>query len=109
MLDRIRDAIDRNDLSAALGFALADKMAKAEIDQLNKVLDQRFGERAFLGSKEAKGPAYDAAAARVAVGDRPKLVAAWRSFSAAQRVAAYERAVSQTRAQRQVRDQDMTR
>lgn len=47
VLDRIRDAIDRNDLSAALGFALADKMAKAEIDQLNKALDQRFGELSF--------------------------------------------------------------
>ncbi|WP_090598171.1 Ti-type conjugative transfer relaxase TraA [Pelagibacterium luteolum] len=109
VLDRIRDAIDRNDLSAALGFALADKMVKAEIDQLNKVLDQRFGERAFLGSKEAKGPAYDAAAAQVAEGDRSKLVAAWPSFSAAQRIAAYERAVSQTRAQSQVRDQGVTR
>jgi len=109
VLDRIRDAIDRNDLSAALGFALADKMVKAEIDQLNKVLDQRFGERAFLGSREAKSPAYDAAAARVAEGDRSKLVAAWPSFSAAQRVAAYERAQQQTRGQRQSRDQGMTR
>ena len=109
VLDRIRDAIDRNDLSAALGFALADKMVKAEIDQLNKALDQRFGERAFLGSKEAKGPAYDAAAAQVAEGDRSNLVAAWPSFNAAQRVAAYERAQQQTRAQSQVRDQGMTR
>jgi hypothetical protein len=109
VLDRIRDAIDRNDLSAALGFALADKMVKAEIDQLNKVLDQRFGERAFLGSKEAKGPAYDAAAAQVAEGDRSNLVAAWPSFSAAQRIAAYERAQQQTRAQSQVRDQGVTR
>ena len=109
VLDRIRDAIDRNDLSAALGFALADKMAKAEIDQLNKALDQRFGERAFLGSKEAKGPAYDAAAAQVAEGDRSKLVVAWPSFHAAQRVAAHERAQKQARAQSQVRDQGMTR
>ncbi len=109
VLDRIRDAIDRNDLSAALGFALADKIVKAEIDQLNKALDQRFGERAFLGSKEAKGPAYDAAAAQVAEGDRSKLVAAWPSFSAAQRIAAYERAQQQSRAQSQVRDQGMTR
>lgn len=109
VLDRIRDAIDRNDLSAALGFALADKMVKAEIDQLNAALDQRFGERAFLGSKEAKGPAYDAAAAQVAEGDRSKLVAAWPSFSAAQRVAAYERAQKQTRTQSHVRDQGVTR
>lgn len=109
VLDRVRDAIDRNDLSAALGFALADKMVKAEIDQLNAALDQRFGERAFLGSKEAKGPAYDAAAAQVAEGDRSKLVAAWPSFNAAQRVAAYERAQKQTQAQGQVRDQGMTR
>lgn len=109
VLDRIRHAIDRNDLSAALGFALSDKMVKAEIDQLNTALDQRFGDRAFLGSKEAKGPAYDAAAAKVAEGDRSNLVAAWPSFSAAQRIAAYERAQQQTRAQSQVRDQGMTR
>jgi Ti-type conjugative transfer relaxase TraA len=109
VLDRIRDAIDRNDLSAALSFALADKMVKAEIDQFNKALDQRFGERAFLGSKEAKGPAYDAAAAQVAEGDRSTLVAAWPSFNAAQRVAAYERAVSQTQAQSQVCDRGMPR
>ena len=63
----------------------------------------------LLGSKEAKGPAYDAAAAQVAEGDRSKLLAAWPSFSAAQRVAAYERAQKQTRAQSQVRDQGMTR
>lgn len=109
VLDRIRDAIDRNDLSAALGFALAEKMVKAEIDQLNTALGQRFGERAFLGSKEGKGPAYDAAAAKVAEGDRSKLVAAWPSFHAAQRVAAYERAQQQTRGQQQSRDQGMTR
>ncbi|KKB07175.1 Dtr system oriT relaxase [Devosia geojensis] len=109
VLDRIRDAIGRNDLSAALSFALADKMVKAEIDQLNKALDQRFGERAFLGSKEAKGPAYDAAAAQVAEGDRSTLVAAWPSFNAAQRVAAYERAQKQTRAKSQLRDRGMTR
>ena len=109
VLDRIRDAIDRNDLSAALSFALADKMVKTEIDQLNKALDQRFGERAFLGSKEAKGPAYDAAAAQVAEGDRSTLVAAWPSFNAAQRIAAYERAQQQTQAQSQVRDRGIPR
>lgn len=109
VLGRIRDAIDRNDLSAALSFALADKMVKTEIDQLNKALDQRFGERAFLGSKEAKGPAYHAAAAQVTEGDRSKLVAAWPGFRAAQRVAAYERAQKQTRIQSHVRDQGVAR
>ena len=109
MLERIRDAIDRNDLPAALGFALADKMVKSEIDLLNKVLNQRFGERAFLGSKEAAGSAYDAVAARVAEGDRSKLVAAWPSFRALQRVAAYERARHMTRDQSQVRDQGISR
>ncbi|WP_404406871.1 Ti-type conjugative transfer relaxase TraA [Pelagibacterium halotolerans] len=109
VLERVRDAIDRNDLSAALGFALADKMAKAEIDQLNTALGQRFGERTFLNSKEAKGQAFDAAAAKVAEGERMSLASAWPSFYAAQRLAAHERAQKQARGQQQSRDRGMTR
>ena len=109
VLERVRDAIDRNDLSAALGFVLADKMAKTQIDELNKALDQRFGNRAFLNSKDAKGAAYDAAAAKVAEGDRSKLVSAWPSFYAAQRLAAYERAQQKSRGQQHSRDQGMIR
>ncbi|PLU32717.1 hypothetical protein BMJ28_21055, partial [Sinorhizobium medicae] len=32
ILERVRDAIDRNDLSAALEFARADRHVKAELD-----------------------------------------------------------------------------
>lgn len=109
VLERVRDAIDRNDLAAALGFALADKMVEAELEQLNQALARRFGERAFLGSKEAKGQAYEAAATKIAEGDRAKLVSAWPSFHAAQRLAAHRRAEQQTRGLEQSRDQGITR
>jgi Ti-type conjugative transfer relaxase TraA len=44
-MEKVRDAIDRNDLPAALGFALADRMVKAELDTFNKAVSERFGER----------------------------------------------------------------
>lgn len=47
-LERIRDAIDRNDLPAALGFALEDKMIEAELEGFAKAVAERFGERTFL-------------------------------------------------------------
>jgi hypothetical protein len=47
-LERIRDAIDRNDLPAGLEYALADKMVKAELEGFAKAVSERFGERTFL-------------------------------------------------------------
>lgn len=35
VLERVRDAIDRNDLPAALGNALSNREAKLEIDAFN--------------------------------------------------------------------------
>lgn len=109
VLERVRDAIDRNDIHAAMGFALADKMVKAEIDQLNKSLEAKFGQRAFLGSSEPKGPAYDAAAAKVAPSDHAKLVDAWPKFHAAQKIAAQERVQAHAQTKAQGRDQGITR
>lgn len=110
VLERVRDAIDRNDIDAGMAYALADKMAKGEIDRLNKTLDEKFGKRAFA-SKDPNGSGFEAAAAKVAEGDRAKLASAWPLFHASQQIAAHEQKQvrQQARTQTQSRDQGMTR
>ncbi|MBZ9994089.1 Ti-type conjugative transfer relaxase TraA [Mesorhizobium sp. BH1-1-4] len=95
VMERVRDAIDRNDLPGALGFALADRMVKAEIDRLNVALGHRFGERALLGldAQKIEGPAYKALAANMPAADKMKLAEAWPTLRAAQQLAAHERSV----------------
>lgn len=106
VLERVRDAIDRNDLPSALEFALADRMVKAEIDGFNKAIAERFGDRAFLSNaaKTPQGPAFDKLAAGMKPAQREDLTTAWPTMRAAQRIAAQERttqALKQTEAQRQ--------
>jgi Ti-type conjugative transfer relaxase TraA len=95
VLERVRDAIDRNDLPAALGYALADRMAKAEIDGFNKAITERFGERTLLtnAALEPSGKLFDRAADGLAPGERQKLAEAWPVMRAAQQIAAHERTV----------------
>lgn len=110
VLERVRDAIDRNDIDSIMAYALADKMAKGEIDRLNASLDQKFGKRAFA-SREPSGPAFEAAAAKVSQGDRAKLAAAWPLFHASKQVEAQEQKQARQQARTQSRDpsQGMTR
>ncbi|MHB1101731.1 MAG: Ti-type conjugative transfer relaxase TraA [Devosia sp.] len=110
VLARVRDAIDRNDLPAALAFALADRMVKAEIDALNGAVRERFGERALLGNgaMDAGGPTFKAASAGLAPAQRQKLASAWPTMRTAQQLAAHERtteALKQTEALRQTQRQ----
>lgn len=93
VLERVRDAIDRNDLPAALGFALADRMAKAEIDAFNKAVSERFGERSLLSNaaKDATGPAFEKQAFGMSPGERQKLATSWPMMRAGQQLAAHER------------------
>lgn len=93
VLERVRDAIDRNDLPAALGFALADKMAKAEIDTFNKAVSERFGERTLLSAaaKDAAGSAFEKQAFGMSPGERERLASAWPVMRAGQQLAAHER------------------
>jgi len=95
VLERVRDAIDRNDLPAALGYALADRMAKAEIDGFNKAITERFGEPMLLtnAAREPSGKLFDRAADGLAPGERQKLAEAWPVMRAAQQIAAHERTV----------------
>jgi Ti-type conjugative transfer relaxase TraA len=110
VLAKVRDAIDRNDLPAALGFALADRMVKAEIDALNTAVRERFGERALLGNAamDTGGPAFKAASVSLAPAEQQKLASAWPSMRAAQQLAAHERttaALKETEALRQTQRQ----
>jgi hypothetical protein len=106
VLEKVRGAIDRNDLPSALGFALADRMAKAEIDAFNKAVGQRFGERAFLSTaaKEPHGASFDKAGLGMPPGEKLKLASAWPLMRAGQQLAAHEgtvQALKETEALRQ--------
>lgn len=105
VLERVRDAIDRNDLPSALGFTLADKMAKAEIDGFNKAVAERFGERTMLtpGARDPAGPVFEKTAKGLNPAERQQLLEAWSAMRAGQQLAAHERtteALKQTEAMR---------
>ncbi len=110
VLEKIRDAIDRNDLPAALGFALADKMAKAELDVFTRAVSERFGERTLLtnAARDPSGPAFEKAALGMQPGERNKLATAWPLMRAGQQLAAHERtqqALKESEALRQTQRQ----
>ena len=95
-LERVRDAIDRNDLPAALAFALEDRMVKAELDGFARAVSERFGERSLLANsaKAPDGPAFEKLAAGMNPAQRDELKAAWPAMRAAQQLAAQERAAA---------------
>ena len=95
VLERVRDALDRNDLPAALSHALTDKLVKAEIDGFTKAVLARFGERTFLShaARQAEGPAFERAALGLRSVEREKLVSAWPLMRAGQQLAAREHTV----------------
>lgn len=92
-LEKVRDAIDRNDLPAALAFSLEDKMVKAELEGFARAVSERFGERSMLASaaKAPDGPAFEKLAAGMNAGQRDELKAAWPTMRAAQQLSAQQR------------------
>ncbi|MCM2502007.1 BID domain-containing protein, partial [Neorhizobium galegae] len=93
VLERVRDAIDRNDIPAGLEFALADKMVKAELEGFAKAVSERFGERTFLplAAKTADGKAFEAASAGMQPAQKNELRSAWDTIRTVQQLAAHER------------------
>ncbi|WP_426232285.1 Ti-type conjugative transfer relaxase TraA [Pararhizobium sp. DWP3-4] len=93
-LERVRDAIDRNDLSAGLEFALADKMVKAELEGFAKAVSDRFGERTFLGvaAREPNGEAFKSITSGMSAGQKSEVQSAWNAMRTIQQLAAHERA-----------------
>lgn len=93
VLERVRDAIDRNDLPAALGFAVSNREIKAEIDGFGKAVAERFGDRTLLVN-DARGPSgklFDKAAEGLPEAEKQKLAEAWPVMRAAQQLSAHER------------------
>ena len=112
-LERVRDAIDRNDLPAGLEYALADKMVKAELEGFAKAVSQRFGERTFLplAAKDPNGHTFNAVTAGMTAGQKAEVQSAWDSMRTAQQLAAHERtteALKQTETLRQTKSQGLS-
>lgn len=95
-LERVRDAIDRNDIPAAMAFALEDKMVRTELEGFARAVSERFGERALLATstKAPDGPIFEKFAIGMNAAQRDELKAAWPAMRAAQQLAAQERAAA---------------
>ncbi|WP_017997469.1 Ti-type conjugative transfer relaxase TraA [Rhizobium leguminosarum] len=112
-LERVRDAIDRDDLPAGLEYALAVKMVKAELDRFAKAVSQRFGERTFLGiaSKDPSGETFKSVTAGMNPAQKAEVQAAWNSMRTIQQLSAHERtteALKQAETFRQTRSQGLS-
>ncbi|AZO07722.1 Ti-type conjugative transfer relaxase TraA [Mesorhizobium sp. M3A.F.Ca.ET.080.04.2.1] len=96
VLERVRDAIDRNDLPAALGYTLADREAKQQIDAFNKAVGERFGERTLLtnAAREPSGRLFQSLARGLQPAETERLQDAWPMMRAAQQLAAQERTIA---------------
>ncbi len=93
VLDRVCDAIDRNDLSAAVGYAISDREIKTEIDAFGKAVAERFGERTLLvnAARTPSGGVFNKVAEGLPPAEREKLAHAWPVMRTAQQLAAQER------------------
>ncbi|MGR8965593.1 Ti-type conjugative transfer relaxase TraA [Rhizobium leguminosarum] len=90
-LERVRDAIDRNDLAAGLEYALADKLVNAELEGLAKAVSERFGERTFLGvaSKDASGGTYKSITSGMNPTQKAEMRIAWDWIRTIQQLSAH--------------------
>ncbi|MCV9967708.1 Ti-type conjugative transfer relaxase TraA [Pararhizobium sp. BT-229] len=109
-LERVRDAIDRNDLPAGLEYALADKMVKAELEGFAKAVSERFGERTFLplAAKDTSGKTFETVTSGMTAGQKAEVQSAWNSMRTVQQLAAFERttdALKQAETLRQTKSQ----
>lgn len=112
-LERVRDAIDRNDLPAGLEYALADKMVKAELEGFAKAVAERFGERTFLSlaAKDPNGQTFNTVTSGMTPGQKAEIQAAWNSMRTVQQLAAHERtteALKQAETLRQTKSQGLS-
>ncbi len=113
VLERVRDAIDRNDLPSGLEYALADKMVKAELEGFAKAVTERFGERTFLpiASKDANGETFQRVTSGMNAAQKSEVQQAWNTMRTVQQLSAHERSVTalkQAEALRQTRSQGLT-
>ncbi|ANH08965.1 Ti-type conjugative transfer relaxase TraA [Shinella sp. HZN7] len=112
-LERVRDAIDRNDLPAGLEYALADKMVKVELDGFARAVAERFGERTFLplAAKDANGQTFSTVTAGMTAAQKAEVQSAWNAMRTVQQLAAHERtteALKQAETLRQTKRQGLS-
>ncbi|MCR6502073.1 Ti-type conjugative transfer relaxase TraA [Shinella sp. CPCC 101442] len=113
VLERVRDAIDRNDLPAGLEYALADRMVKAELEGFAKAVTERFGERTFLplAAKDTKGEAFQRVTSDMNAMQRSEVQQAWNTMRTVQQLSAHERTITALKAaeaRRQTKSQGLT-
>ncbi len=113
VLERVRDAMDRNDLPAGLEYALADKMVKAELEGFAKAVTERFGERTFLplAAKEANGEAFQRVTSGMNATQKAEVQQAWNTMRTVQQLSAHERSVTALKVSetmRQVKSRGLT-
>lgn len=108
-LERIRDAIDRNDLPAALGFALEDKMIDAELEGFAKAVAERFGERTFLplAARDNNGETARELLNGLSADHRQELKGAWPDLRTIQQLAGAQR-TKEAEGLREVRRQTLS-
>ncbi len=99
VLERVRDAIDRNDLPAAMAYALSNRETKLEIDRFNKAITERFGERTLLSNaaREPSGKLYEQLSEGMKPEQKEQLKQALPVMRTAQQLAAHERTVQSLR------------
>jgi Ti-type conjugative transfer relaxase TraA len=112
-LERVRDAIDRNDLPAGLEYALADKMVKVELEGFARAVAERFGERTFLplAAKDANGQTFSTVTAGMTAAQKAEVQSAWNAMRTVQQLAAHERtteALKQAETLRQTKSQGLS-
>lgn len=113
VLERVRDAIDRNDLPSGLEYALADKMVKAELEGFAKAVTERFGERIFLplAAQDTNGEAFQRVTSGMNAVQKSEVQQAWNTMRTVQQLSAHERsltALKQAGALRQTKSQGVT-
>ncbi len=99
VLERVRDAIDRNDLPTAAAYAISNRETKAEIDGFNKAVTERFGERTLLtnAAQSPQGQLFDKLSEGLAPQEKENLKEAWPVMRTAQLLSAHERTVATLR------------
>ncbi|WCK74280.1 Ti-type conjugative transfer relaxase TraA (plasmid) [Agrobacterium tumefaciens] len=99
VLERVRDAIDRNDLPAAIAYALSNRETKLEIDGFNQAVTERFGERTLLSNaaREPSGKLYEKLSEGMKPEQKEQLKHAWPLMRTGQQLATHERTVHSLR------------
>ena len=113
VLERVRDAIERNDLPSGLEYALADKMVKAELEGFAKAVTERFGERTFLplAAKDTNSEAFHRVTSGMNAAQKSEVQQAWDTMRTVQQLNAHERSVTalkQAETLRQTKSQGLT-